>query len=161
MPTKTKNTIADTMKTASTNGKSSGKEIPYQHHTLTSEDLEREYAFPVAPESLGQIPDGALMTGPNTDGSKSFRGTLEQAGVPKQKLIEWYKLMHLGRLCDDAAANYLKKAMGWSYHAPCAGHEGIQAALGISFRQKQDYLFPYYRDLMTASLQALALKRSS
>ncbi|MEP7235091.1 MAG: thiamine pyrophosphate-dependent enzyme [Ignavibacteriota bacterium] len=57
--------------------------------------------------------------------------------------------MDLGRLCDDAAANYLKKAMGWSYHAPCAGHEGIQAALGLSFRQKKDYLFPYYRDLMT------------
>ncbi|MEI8134881.1 MAG: thiamine pyrophosphate-dependent enzyme [bacterium] len=57
--------------------------------------------------------------------------------------------MQLGRICDDAAANYLKKAMGWSYHAPCAGHEGIQAAIGISFRQKQDYLFPYYRDLMT------------
>ncbi|HYM21299.1 MAG TPA: thiamine pyrophosphate-dependent enzyme [Candidatus Kapabacteria bacterium] len=57
--------------------------------------------------------------------------------------------MHLGRICDDAAANYLKKAMGWSYHAPCAGHEGIQLAIGVSFRQKQDYLFPYYRDLMT------------
>ncbi|HET9135035.1 MAG TPA: thiamine pyrophosphate-dependent enzyme [Candidatus Kapabacteria bacterium] len=57
--------------------------------------------------------------------------------------------MHLGRILDNAAANYLKKAMGWSYHAPCAGHEGIQLALGVSFRQKQDYLFPYYRDLMT------------
>ena len=145
MPTKTKNTIADTMKTASTNGKS----IPYEHHTLTSEDLEREYAFPVAPPSLDPLPDGAVLIGPKADGSQSFRGTLAQAGVPKEKLVEWYKLMHLGRICDDAAANYLKKAMGWSYHAPCAGHEGIQAAMGLSFRQKKDYLFPYYRDLMT------------
>ncbi|MFI5264721.1 MAG: thiamine pyrophosphate-dependent dehydrogenase E1 component subunit alpha, partial [Candidatus Kapaibacterium sp.] len=137
------------MKSASTNGTTNGQETPYQHHTLTSEDLEREYAFPVVPQSMEAIPDGAVLTGPKEDGSQSFRGTLKQAGVPKEKLIEWYKLMQLGRICDDAAANYLKKAMGWSYHAPCAGHEGIQAAMGISFRQKQDYLFPYYRDLMT------------
>jgi 2-oxoisovalerate dehydrogenase E1 component len=145
MPTKTKNTIADTMKTSSTNG----KETPYVHHTLTSEDLEREYAFPIVPYSLDPIPDGAILTGPKADGSQSFRGKLAQAGVPKEKLIEWYKLMHLGRICDDAASNYLKKAMGWSYHAACAGHEGIQEAIGVSFRQKKDYLFPYYRDLMT------------
>jgi len=154
MPTKTKNTIADTMKTASTNGKS----IPYVHHTLTSEDLEQEYAFPVIPASLEAIPDGAVLLGPKGDGSQSFRGTLKQAGVSKEKLVEWYKLMHLGRICDDAAANYLKKAMGWSYHAPCAGHEGIQAALGISFRQKQDYLFPYYRDLMTCLAAGLTIE---
>ena len=58
--------------------------------------------------------------------------------------------MHLGRLLDDKAANYLKQAKGWSYHAPCSGHEGIQLALGKSFRGGQDYLFPYYRDLMTS-----------
>ena len=42
--------------------------------------------------------------------------------------------------------------MGWSYHAPCAGHEGIQLAIGQAFRQKKDYLFPYYRDLMTGNV---------
>jgi 2-oxoisovalerate dehydrogenase E1 component len=64
-------------------------------------------------------------------------------------LLEWYRLMHLGRILDEKAANYLKQAKGWSYHAPCAGHEGIQLALGLMFRQGQDFLFPYYRDLMT------------
>src|SRR6185369_17167389 len=78
MPTKTKNTIADTMKTASTNGKTNGQETPYQHHTLTSEDLEREYAFPVVPQSLDPIPDGAILTGPKADGSQSFKGNLKQ-----------------------------------------------------------------------------------
>lgn len=67
-----------------------------------------------------------------------------------ETLLEWYTLMHLGRLLDDKAANYLKQAKGWSYHAPCAGHEGIQLAMGVSFRQGHDYLFPYYRDLMTS-----------
>jgi len=65
-------------------------------------------------------------------------------------LLSWYRTMHLGRILDEKAANYLKQAKGWSYHAPCAGHEGIQLALGLSFRQKQDYLFPYYRDLLTS-----------
>jgi 2-oxoisovalerate dehydrogenase E1 component len=55
----------------------------------------------------------------------------------------------MGRLLDDKAPNYLKQAIGWSYHAPCAGHDGIQLALGLTFRAGQDFLFPYYRDLMT------------
>jgi len=57
--------------------------------------------------------------------------------------------MHLGRILDDKAPNYLKQGLGWSYHAPCAGHEGIQIALGLTFRPGHDYLFPYYRDLAT------------
>jgi 2-oxoisovalerate dehydrogenase E1 component len=64
-------------------------------------------------------------------------------------LKTWYRTMHMGRVLDDKAPNYLKQAIGWSYHAPCAGHDGIQLALGLSFRQNLDYLFPYYRDLLT------------
>jgi len=57
--------------------------------------------------------------------------------------------MHLARILDDKAPNYLKQGLGWSYHAPCAGHDGIQIALGLTFRPGHDYLFPYYRDLAT------------
>ena len=60
-----------------------------------------------------------------------------------------YRLMFLGRVIDDEAPNFLRKAMGWSYHAPNAGHDAIQLALGCTFRPGQDYLFPYYRDLTT------------
>ena len=60
-----------------------------------------------------------------------------------------YSLMHLARILDDKAPNYLKQGLGWSYHAPCAGHDGIQIALGLTFRPGHDYLFPYYRDLAT------------
>jgi 2-oxoisovalerate dehydrogenase E1 component len=67
----------------------------------------------------------------------------------KEELKRWYRLMHMGRTLDDKAPNYLKQAIGWSYHAPCAGHDGIQLALGLSFRPNKDFLFPYYRDLMT------------
>ena len=61
-----------------------------------------------------------------------------------------YKTMFLGRLIDNEAPNFLRKAMGWSYHAPNAGHDAIQLALGASFRAGHDHLFPYYRDLTTA-----------
>ncbi len=67
----------------------------------------------------------------------------------KEELKRWYQLMHMGRVLDEKAPNYLKQAIGWSYHAPCAGHDGIQLALGLSFRANKDFLFPYYRDLLT------------
>lgn len=72
-----------------------------------------------------------------------------ESPVDSENLKRMYRLMHLGRVLDDKAPNYLKQAIGWSYHAPCAGHDGIQLALGLSFRAGKDYLFPYYRDLLT------------
>ena len=48
----------------------------------------------------------------------------------KKTLEKWYKLLTLGRSLDDRAPNYLKQAIGWSYHAPYAGHDGIQLAIG-------------------------------
>jgi len=71
------------------------------------------------------------------------------AEVSREELKKWYGLMHLGRVLDDKAPNYLKQGLGWSYHAPCAGHDAIQLALGMTFRPGRDYLFPYYRDLTT------------
>lgn len=57
--------------------------------------------------------------------------------------------MVLGRALDDRAPNYLKQAIGWSYHAPYAGHDGIQLAIGQVFDRHTDHLFPYYRDMLT------------
>jgi 2-oxoisovalerate dehydrogenase E1 component len=70
--------------------------------------------------------------------------------VSKEKLKNWYYLMSLGRKLDDRAPNYLKQALGWSYHAPYAGHDGIQLAIGQVFNKETDHLFPYYRDMLTA-----------
>jgi 2-oxoisovalerate dehydrogenase E1 component len=69
--------------------------------------------------------------------------------VEKNILREWYKILVLGRKLDERAPNYLKQAIGWSYHAPYAGHDGIQFAIGQHFDRNTDHLFPYYRDLMT------------
>jgi len=67
----------------------------------------------------------------------------------KSVLEKWYYLMALGRIVDDRAPNYLKQAIGWSYHAPYAGHDAIQLAIGQVFERKVDHLFPYYRDMLT------------
>ncbi|MFN7944483.1 MAG: thiamine pyrophosphate-dependent enzyme [Blastocatellia bacterium] len=72
----------------------------------------------------------------------------DQVSVESQ--LDWYRLIHQGRLLDDRARGYIRKAMGWSYHASHAGHDGIQLALGLSFRPNKDFLFPYYRDMLTA-----------
>jgi len=56
-------------------------------------------------------------------------------------IIEYYKLNHLGRKLDEKAANYLKMAKGWSFHASFAGHDGIQLALGKIFRPKKGFSF--------------------
>lgn len=70
--------------------------------------------------------------------------------TPKAELKKWYELMTLGRMLDERAPNYLKQAVGWSYHAPYAGHDGIQLAIGQTFVRGEDHLFPYYRDMLTA-----------
>jgi len=68
----------------------------------------------------------------------------------KDTLKTWYALLSLGRQIDERAPNYLKQAIGWSYHAPYAGHDAIQLAIGQAFTLGEDHLFPYYRDMLTA-----------
>lgn len=58
--------------------------------------------------------------------------------------------MTLGRALDEKAPIYLLQSLGWSFHAPYAGHDGIQLAIGQVFKKEEDFLFPYYRDMLTA-----------
>ncbi|VAW14899.1 Acetoin dehydrogenase E1 component alpha-subunit / Acetoin dehydrogenase E1 component beta-subunit [hydrothermal vent metagenome] len=68
----------------------------------------------------------------------------------KETLGKWFRLMTIGRAIDEKAPNYLKQAIGWSYHAPYAGHDGIQLAVGQHFEKNKDHIFFYYRDMLTA-----------
>ena len=63
--------------------------------------------------------------------------------------LGWYRLLHQSRLLDEKARNYSKQSKGWGYHASHVGHDGIQLALGLAFRPGKDFLFPYYRDMLT------------
>ncbi len=67
----------------------------------------------------------------------------------KETLRKWLHFLLLGRALDDRAPNYLRQAIGWSYHAPYAGHDGIQLAIGQVFDRNSDHLFPYYRDMLS------------
>ena len=80
--------------------------------------------------------------------SQKRRFTLDS--TDRATLEKWYRLLTLGRQLDEKAPNYLKQALGWSYHAPYAGHDGIQLAIGQVFDKETDFLFPYYRDMLTA-----------
>lgn len=71
-------------------------------------------------------------------------------GIAPETVLEWFRIVNLGRLIEAKAVGYIRKAKGWGYHAPFAGHDGIQLALGQAFRAGKDFLFPYYRDLLTA-----------
>jgi 2-oxoisovalerate dehydrogenase E1 component len=68
----------------------------------------------------------------------------------KEQLSHWYHLLTVGRIMDEKAPNYLKQAIGWSYHAPYAGHDGIQLAIGQTFEKMKDHIFLYYRDMLSA-----------
>ncbi len=78
--------------------------------------------------------------------------------TPKETLEKWFRLLTIGRAIDNKAPNYLKQAIGWSYHAPYAGHDGIQLAIGQIFEKEKDHLFPYYRDMLTAFSAGLTAK---
>ncbi|MBK7093808.1 MAG: 2-oxoisovalerate dehydrogenase [Saprospiraceae bacterium] len=83
----------------------------------------------------------------------SFSDVKKRFGIKttdKETLAKWFRILLRGRSWDDRAPNYLKQAIGWSYHAPVAGHEGIQLAIGQIFERGADHLFPYYRDMVTA-----------
>lgn len=71
-------------------------------------------------------------------------------GIEPDTVLDWFRTVQLGRLIEKKAVGYIRKAKGWGYHAPFAGHDGIQLALGRAFRANTDFLFPYYRDLLTA-----------
>jgi 2-oxoisovalerate dehydrogenase E1 component len=92
---------------------------------------------------LNDIPVNETFTIRNTD---------------KKLLKNWFYLMVLGRMIDDKAPNYLRQAIGWSYHAPYAGHDGIQLAIGQIFEKSKDHLFPYYRDMLTNISAGLTAK---
>lgn len=85
----------------------------------------------------------------STPVKSAAKKSFDFANCDKEQLLQWYKLLTLGRMLDERAPNYLKQAVGWSYHAPCAGHDAIQLAIGQVFSKDTDHLFPYYRDLIT------------
>lgn len=58
-----------------------------------------------------------------------------------ETLKKWYHLMVLGRALDEKAPSYLLQSLGWSYHAPYAGHDGNPIGRRSSLYQRRGLSF--------------------
>ena len=77
-------------------------------------------------------------------GEKTLAGA-ENAGLSREQLIEFYRLMYLSRRTDDREIQ-LKKQQKIFFQISCAGHEALLVAAGMALRPGYDWFFPYYRD---------------
>ena len=62
------------------------------------------------------------------------------------ELLKAYELMLLSRRLDDKMLSMLKQGRGF-FHIGAAGHEAAQLAAAFNLKSKEDWAFPYYRDL--------------
>lgn len=62
------------------------------------------------------------------------------------ELLKAYKLMLISRRLDEKMLNMLKQGKGF-FHIGAAGHEAAQLAAAFNLKSKEDWAFPYYRDL--------------
>lgn len=66
----------------------------------------------------------------------------------KDDLLKVLQLMLTARNVDSKALNLLRQGKTF-FHIASSGHEAVQVAIGLSLNPKEDWLFPYYRDLGT------------
>jgi 2-oxoisovalerate dehydrogenase E1 component len=88
---------------------------------------------------------------------KMAKGRTNKAAVTKKQWKHWYKTTLAARRLDDEAVKYIRKGMGWGYHATFAGHDGIQLQVGLAFRAGKDFMFGYYRDTLTSYAAGMSL----
>ena len=62
------------------------------------------------------------------------------------ELLKAYKLMIISRRLDDKMLIMLKQGKGF-FHIGAAGHEAAQLAAAFNLKHREDWAFPYYRDL--------------
>jgi 2-oxoisovalerate dehydrogenase E1 component len=81
-----------------------------------------------------------------TNGKGAKKGKKDSHKFSKQELVDTLRMMLLARAIDQKAMNFLRQGKTF-FHIAGAGHEAIQAALGLQLDKENDWLFPYYRDL--------------
>jgi 2-oxoisovalerate dehydrogenase E1 component alpha subunit len=75
-------------------------------------------------------------------------------GLPKDSLLEMYRVMLLARRLDERAW-VLHRQGKIAFHISCIGHEAAQVGAAFALQRGVDWVVPYYRDL--ALLLALGL----
>ena len=82
----------------------------------------------------------------NVSMRKKDDSILKITGMSKKEILKSMRLMLLSRGIDNKAMNLLKQGRTF-FHIAGSGHEAIQTAIGKAIDGKNDWLFPYYRDL--------------
>ncbi len=85
------------------------------------------------------------------------KGRANRAAISKDQWKHWYRTVLAARRLDDEAVKYIRKGMGWGYHAAFAGHDGIQLQIGLAFRPNKDFMFGYYRDTLSSYAAGMSL----
>ena len=73
----------------------------------------------------------------NDKGTKSIKCKLSN-----KQLIDALRMMLLARAIDHKAMIFLRQGKTF-FHIAGAGHEAIQAALGLQLDKENDWFFPY------------------
>ncbi len=84
------------------------------------------------------------MAQTSTAGVKS-RSSYAEAGLTRQQMVQFYRLMYLSRRIDDREI-LLKRQQKIFFQVSCAGHEALLIAAGMALKPGYDWFYPYYRD---------------
>jgi 2-oxoisovalerate dehydrogenase E1 component len=74
-----------------------------------------------------------------------------------EDLKDVLKMMLTARTIDNKAMNFLRQGKTF-FHIAGAGHEAIQAAIGLCLNKDNDWYFPYYRDMTVALYAGVTIK---
>ena len=91
----------------------------------------------------------------NGKGAKKVKKVTDN--FSKKELIDTFRMMLLARAIDQKAMNFLRQGKTF-FHIAGAGHEAIQAALGLQLNNEDDWFFPYYRDLTLVLFSGVTTK---
>src|SRR5687767_11062912 len=87
----------------------------------------------------------SLANGADTRASGAKARGREHGGLPRDELLDAYRLMLLSRKIDDKEIQLKNQSQAF-FQISGAGHEAILVAAGRHLRAGHDWFFPYYRD---------------
>src|ERR1035441_3465809 len=91
------------------------------------------------------VPSGSAGQVAGLDAVEAVARAGAWAGMTREQLVEFYRMMYLSRRTDDREI-VLKRQQKIFFQISCAGHEALLVAAGMAMRPGYDWFFPYYRD---------------
>jgi 2-oxoisovalerate dehydrogenase E1 component len=90
--------------------------------------------------------DVLAKTDYSSNGNNNTGPASNNTRLQKEDLVNVLRYMLLARSIDNKAMNLLRQGKTF-FHISGAGHEAIQIAVSMLTDAREDWLFPYYRDL--------------